>query len=227
MLNMPPKVKWLFSKALVPYPQAMERMEGLYQQVREKKADGFIWLLEHPALWTAGLSAQPSEVLSSALPLYQVKRGGKTTYHGPGQRVIYLVLDIRDYTQDGIRAFIGLLENWLIGTLGDLGVLATKDAQNIGIWVGEKKIAALGIHLRHGISTHGLAVNVCPDLTHYDGIIPCGIEDKGITSLADLGTGVSLTKFDEVLKANFCALFQIPLANLQSQHFDPARTESF
>ncbi len=231
MLNKETHINWFISSGLIEYPQAMLAMEKLYTQVKNGQNKESVWLLEHPPLWTAGVSANiEAEVLSqelpqAALPVYKTKRGGKMTYHGPGQRVIYLILDLRRHRKD-VRAFIRALEAWVCAALAHFDIEAKADKNNIGLWVGDEKIAAMGIQLRHWISTHGIAVNINPDLTHYQGIIPCGIKDKGITSIAACGHDISIAQFDEALKTSFSTLFQIPLANLQSQHFDPLDIES-
>lgn len=227
MLNNDTKIKWLISSGLIEYPQALSAMEGLYNKVKDSKGKTeFVWLLEHPPLWTAGVSAKPEEILSAALPVYKTRRGGKMTYHGPGQRVIYLILDLRQHGKD-VRAFIRNLEEWIIASLACFDIQAKRDGDNIGIWIRDKKIAAIGVQLRHWISTHGIAININPALEHYEGIIPCGIQDKGITSLKDLGRDISMEEFDEALRVTFLELFQIQSVNLQSQHFDPAHTEFF
>ena len=228
MLNHQKKIKWLISSGLVEYPTALSAMEKLYEKVLSGDKTEYIWLLEHPPLWTAGVSAKDSEILSADLPVYKAKRGGKMTYHGPGQRVVYLILDLRAHGKD-VRGFVQRLESWISATLAHFEIDAKPDqkniGKNIGLWVGEEKIAAIGIRLRHWISTHGIAVNINPNLAHYQGIIPCGIADKGITSLAACGKDVSMAAFDAALRASFLTLFQIPSANLQSQHFDPHHIE--
>ena len=166
-----------------------------------------VWLLEHPPVFTAGTSARPDE-LSNPLgfPVFEAGRGGRYTYHGPGQRVGYVILDLEKRGRD-IRSFVHGLEGWIIAALAEFGVAAHRAEGRIGIWVGdggsEKKIGALGVRVRHWVTFHGIAINVAPDLSHFDGIVPCGISDFGVTSLAELGKQIDLPRVDAALKRSF------------------------
>ncbi len=170
-----------------------------------------VWLLEHPPLYTAGTSSRPDELLrADRFPVFQTGRGGRLTYHGPGQRVAYVMLDVKRRGGD-VRAFVASLEAWLIASLADLGVVGETRAERIGVWVPrpekgagvEEKIAALGLRLSKGVSLHGISLNVGPDLSHYDGIVPCGIAGHGVTSLADLGLGHAMEVVDKALRTHF------------------------
>ena len=170
-----------------------------------------IWLLEHPALYTAGTSAKPTDLVDATrFPVFETGRGGQYTYHGPGQRVAYVMLNLAKRGGD-VRAFVATLEQWLINTLAEFGVKGERREERVGIWVrhvgGENKIAAIGIRVRRGITFHGISLNVNPDLSHFDGIVPCGVTEHGVTSLAALGVKVSLAEADASLRRNFEPLF--------------------
>jgi len=193
----------------VPYEEALAFMEQRAAAIRDGRAAECIWLLEHPPLFTAGTSADPAELLNAIdLPVYEAGRGGRYTYHGPGQRIGYVMLDLDKRGKD-IRRFIHCLEGWMIDALADLGVSAHRAPARIGIWVGkgdeEAKIGALGVRVKRWVTLHGFALNVTPDLTHYRGIVPCGIADFGVTSLAELGKQIPLTRVDAALKRSFSA----------------------
>ena len=184
-------IEWRISPDLVPYDQALRFMEARAADIRVGTARECIWLLEHPPLFTAGTSADPAELMNPlGFPVHEAGRGGRYTYHGPGQRIGYLMLDLDKRGRD-IRRFVHSLEGWIIATLADLGVSAHRAEGRIGIWVGEgpeeAKIAALGIRVKRWVTLHGFAINVTPDLSHFSGIIPCGISDFGVTSLQKLG----------------------------------------
>ena len=203
------EVEWRVSDGPVPYEEALAFMEQRAAAIREGTASECVWLLEHPPLFTAGTSADPSELLSEVdLPVYEAGRGGRYTYHGPGQRVGYLMLDLEKRGKD-IRRFVHCLEGWMIDALAELGVEAHRAEGRIGIWVGEgsgeAKIGALGVRVKRWVTLHGFALNVTPDLTHYRGIVPCGIADFGVTSLAELGKQISLNGVDAALKRSFSA----------------------
>jgi lipoyl(octanoyl) transferase len=200
-------IEWRVSDKPVPYDAALSFMEERAAAIREGRANECIWLLEHPPLFTAGTSADPAELLNREdLPVYDAGRGGRYTYHGPGQRVGYVMLDLEKRGKD-IRRFVHCLEGWMIDTLGELGVQAHRAAGRIGIWVGEDrdeaKIGALGVRVKRWVTLHGFALNVAPDLSHYRGIIPCGIADFGVTSLAELGKQIPLKGVDGALKRSF------------------------
>jgi len=185
-------IEWRVSEGLVPYPEALAEMEARAAAIRAGEARELIWLLEHPPLYTAGTSADPAELFNpEGFPVYAAGRGGRYTYHGPGQRVGYLMLDLDKRGRD-VRRFVHALEGWLIDSLGDLGVAAHRSPGRIGIWVdrdggNEAKVGALGLRVKRWVTLHGFSVNLAPQLAHFSGIVPCGIADAGVTSLADLG----------------------------------------
>ena len=191
----------------MPYFEALAFMEERARAIREGSARECIWLLEHPPLFTAGTSADPSELTNPQdFPVYDAGRGGRYTYHGPGQRVGYVMLDLEKRGKD-IRCFVHALEGWMIETLAELGVLAHRAEGRIGIWVGhgpdEAKIGALGVRVKRWVTLHGFSINVAPDLSHFSGIIPCGIAEFGVTSLAELGKQMPMTVVDAALKRSF------------------------
>ncbi len=201
-------VEWKTADGLVPYAEAVESMEARVQAIEERGAPELVWLLQHPALYTAGASADSADLIDPGrLPVHRTGRGGKYTYHGPGQRVAYVMLDLRPRGRD-IRAFVRGLEDWLIDTLAGFGLQGERRQGRVGIWVDrghgrEDKIAAIGIRVRHWISYHGVALNVEPELEHFAGIVPCGIAGHGVTSLRDLGIGATMVELDVALKASF------------------------
>jgi lipoyl(octanoyl) transferase len=202
-----PAVEWRTSAELVPYEQALAFMEERAAAIRAGTAGECVWLLEHPPLFTAGTSADPAELFNPlGFPVYQAGRGGRYTYHGPGQRVGYLMLDLDRRGRD-VRRLVHSLEGWIIDTLAELGVEAHRSEGRIGIWVGdgpeEAKIAALGIRVKRWVTLHGFAINVDPDLSHFGGIVPCGIADLGVTSLAKLGKQTALGSVDAALRRQF------------------------
>lgn len=201
------KIEWRVSEGLVPYRDALAEMEARAEAVRAGEARELIWLLEHPPLFTAGTSADPAELFNPMdFPVFEAGRGGRYTYHGPGQRVGYLVLDLERRGKD-IRNFVHSLEGWMIATLGDLGVEARREPGRIGIWTGEganeAKVGAIGVRVRRWVTMHGFAINVAPDLSHFGGIIPCGIAEYGVTSLAALGLNSTMADVNLALKRNF------------------------
>lgn len=200
-------IEWRVSDAPVPYQEALAFMEGRAAAIREGKASECVWLLEHPPLFTAGTSADRSELLNPIdLPVYEAGRGGRYTYHGPGQRVGYVMVDLEKRGKD-IRRFVHCLEGWMIEALAQLGVNAHRAKGRIGIWVGEgpdeAKIGALGVRVKRWVTLHGFAINVAPDLSHYRGIVPCGIADFSVSSLAELGKQIPLKRVDAALKRSF------------------------
>jgi lipoyl(octanoyl) transferase len=202
-----PEIEWRISDGLVPYDEALAFMEERAAAIRSGNARECVWLLEHPPLFTAGTSSDPAE-LSNPLgfPVHDAGRGGRYTYHGPGQRVGYLMLDLDKRGRD-VRRFVSALEGWIIATLGELGVSAHRSPGRIGIWVGEggdeAKIAALGLRVKRWVTLHGFSINVDPDLSHFGGIVPCGIAELGVTSLAKLGQQMPMTRVDAALKRTF------------------------
>ena len=208
----PSDLEWRIAKALVPYPDAVAEMEGRVGEIRAGTAGDLVWLLEHPPLYTAGTSADPAELLDpDRLPIYPSGRGGRYTYHGPGQRVGYVVRDLRARGRD-VHRHVRNLESWVIGALGDLGVRGERRPQRVGIWVdrgggSEDKIAAIGVRVRHWIAYHGVSLNVAPDLGNYGGIVPCGVTGHGVTSLEALGVEVTMAEVDAALAAAFAPAF--------------------
>ena len=200
-------IEWRISDAPVPYEEALAFMNDRAAAIRDGTASECIWLLEHPPLFTAGTSADAAELFNPMdFPVYEAGRGGRYTYHGPGQRVGYVMLDLEKRGKD-IRCFVHQLEGWMIDALGQLGVNAHRAPGRIGIWVGEgpseAKIGALGVRVKRWVTLHGFALNVAPELSHFGGIVPCGIADFGVTSLAELGKQTALTRVDEALKRSF------------------------
>lgn len=198
-------ISWEVSNALVAYPDALARMDARQAAIRQEGAQELVWLIEHPPLYTGGTSADPAELLSRQFPVYDTGRGGRYTYHGPGQRVGYVMLDLAKRGKD-VRCYVNALEGWVIDALARFGVEARRAEGRIGIWCDtrdgqEAKIGAIGVRIRRWVTCHGFAVNVAPDLSHFSGIVPCGIAEYPVTSLADLGIDVTLHDFDEALAA--------------------------
>ena len=205
----PGEIEWRVSDAPVRYEEALAFMTARAAAIRHEGARECVWLLEHPPLFTAGTSADPAELFNPLdFPVYEAGRGGRYTYHGPGQRVGYVMLDLEKRGKD-IRRFVHQLEGWMIDTLAELGVSAHRAPGRIGIWVGgganEKKIGARGVRVKRWVTLHGFALNVTPDLSHFGGIVPCGISEFGVTSLAELGKQIPLTRVDAALKRGFPA----------------------
>ncbi len=200
-------IEWRVSDGLLPYPETLAEMEARAVAVREGKARELVWLLEHPPLYTAGTSAVADDlIVPDRFPVYPVGRGGKYTYHGPGQRVGYLVLDLDKRGRD-VRCFVHKLETWLIGALAELGVEAWIAEGRVGVWTQahgrEAKIGAIGVRVRRWVTLHGFSVNIAPDLSHFGGIVPCGLPDYPVTSLADLGKVAEVKQFDAALRSGF------------------------
>lgn len=204
-------VEWIISDGLVPYPDALAAMRARAAAIADGTAPEAVWLLEHPPLYTAGTSAEPGDLLDpNRFPVYEAGRGGEYTYHGPGQRVAYVMLDLRERGRD-IRCLVKGLEGWLIDTIGAFNIKGERRDGRIGVWVRrpekgwnrEDKIAAIGVRVSRWVTFHGIALNVSPDLSHFGGIVPCGITDQGVTSFEDLGQLVTLPEVDAVLRAAF------------------------
>ena len=200
-------VEWRVSEGLVPYKEALAFMEERAAAIRSGAVAECVWLLEHPPLFTAGTSADRAELSNpSGFPVHEAGRGGRYTYHGPGQRVGYVMLDLEKRGRD-VRQLVHSLEGWIIAALGELGVEAHRAPGRIGIWVGEgpdeAKIAALGIRVKRWVTLHGFSINVAPDLSHFAGIVPCGIREFGVTSLAGQGKETAMSRVDEALKRSF------------------------
>jgi lipoyl(octanoyl) transferase len=207
----PPTVGWRVSNGLTPYPDAVASMEDRVAQIAAGTASELVWLLEHPPIYTAGTSAKLADLLEARFPVFQTGRGGQYTYHGPGQRVGYVMLDLRRRGHD-VRRFVHDLEEWLIQTLGAFNVKGERREGRVGIWVSrgdgrEDKIAAIGVRVRKWVTYHGISLNIEPDLSHFDGIVPCGIRAHGITSLHDLGLPVTTADVDVALKTAFRCVF--------------------
>ncbi|MDA5558796.1 lipoyl(octanoyl) transferase LipB [Shimia sp. MMG029] len=216
-------VEWIHSDGLIDYETALNFMEQRANAIAAGDADECIWLLEHPALYTAGTSAKIEDLVEpDRFPVYEAKRGGEYTYHGPGQRVVYVMLDLSKRGRD-VRAFVKQLETWVIETLAEFNLRGEIRDGRVGVWIerddkplnadgskAEDKIAAIGIRLRRWVSFHGISINVEPDLSHFGGIVPCGITQHGVTSLIDLGLPVSLDDVDVALKRNFDLVFAEP-----------------
>ena len=210
------QVEWTTLPGLSPYAETLAAMEARVAAIQEGRAPEAIWLLEHPPLYTAGTSAKPADLVEpDRFPVFPVGRGGQYTYHGPGQRVIYVMLDVSRREKD-VRCFVRHLENWVIAALAEFNVRGEIRPGRVGVWVprpdkpcaadgsmAEDKIAAIGIKLRRWVSFHGISINVEPDLTHFSGIVPCGIRDHGVTSLVDLGLPVTLDDLDVALRKTF------------------------
>lgn len=213
-------VEWRTSEGLVPYEEALAFMEARVAAIGAGQAEEMVWLLEHPPLYTAGTSARAEDLTDPGrFPVYVAGRGGQYTYHGPGQRVAYAMLDLNRRGRD-VRAYVRKLEDWIIGALAEFNVKGEIRPDRVGVWVvrpdkpaaadgapREDKIAAIGVKLRRWVSFHGIAINVEPDLGHFDGIVPCGIREHGVTSLVDLGLLVTMADLDLALKASFARVF--------------------
>jgi lipoyl(octanoyl) transferase len=224
-----PPVEWVASPGLTGYLEAAAEMEARAERIAAGRAPERVWLLEHPPLYTAGASAKPEDLIDARFPVYRTGRGGQFTYHGPGQRVAYVMLDLKRRRPD-VRAYVAALEGWLIEALKAFDVMGETREDRVGVWVArpekprladgasaEDKIAAIGVRVRRWATFHGVALNVAPDLAHFSGIVPCGIRSPhyGVTSLADLERAVTLAEADAALRAAFEAMFG-PTAELRA-----------
>ena len=227
--NAPP-VEWVVTPGLTEFPDALADMEARAEAIARGEAAERVWLIEHPALYTAGTSARESDLIDARFPVHRAGRGGQFTYHGPGQRVAYVMLDLKRRRPD-VRAYVATLESWLIETLKAFDVVGETRQDRVGVWVArpdkpasalgemaEDKIAAIGVRIRRWVTLHGVALNVSPDLTHFSGIAPCGIREPhyGVTSLLDLGRATTMARADAALRAAFETVF--------GPTFDPPRT---
>ncbi|MCP8939021.1 lipoyl(octanoyl) transferase LipB [Alsobacter sp. SYSU M60028] len=216
-----PPVDWVVAEGLVPYPEAVAEMEARAAAIAAGEASERVWLVEHPPLYTAGTSANPADLREARFPVFETGRGGQFTYHGPGQRVAYVMLDLRRRRED-VRAFVAALEGWVIATLASFNVRGERREDRVGVWVrrpdkpagpdgavAEDKIAAIGIRVRRWVTFHGISLNVEPNLADFGGIVPCGIDNPayGVTSLVDLGLPVTMADADVALRAAFEAVF--------------------
>jgi lipoyl(octanoyl) transferase len=200
-------IDWIVSDSPVDYPEALAWMEARASAVAAGDAREAVWLLEHPPLYTGGTSADASEMLDPRFPVYAAGRGGRYTYHGPGQRIVYLILDLNNRGRD-VRRFVHEVEGLMIAALTRLGIAARRENGRIGIWtydpaIGEAKIGAIGIRVRRWVSLHGFSINVDPDLSHFAGIVPCGINEYGVTSIAKLANDSSMAQLDSAIRAEF------------------------
>lgn len=210
-----PPVRWRVSAGRVEYPDALAEMDRLADAIAAGQEDELVWLIEHPPLYTAGTSARPEDLVEpDRFPIYPAGRGGQYTYHGPGQRVAYVMLDLRRRAPD-VRRYVAALEEWLIRALDAFNVRGERREDRVGVWVrrparegeGEDKIAAIGIRVRRWVTLHGVSLNVEPDLSHFGGIVPCGVREHGVTSLVDLGLPVGMDDVDLALRREFEAIF--------------------
>jgi lipoyl(octanoyl) transferase len=209
-------VEWLISGAAVPYPEAVAAMEARVADIRDHRAPELVWLLEHPPLYTSGTSGKPGDLLDPRFPMFATGRGGQLTYHGPGQRVAYVMLDLKRRRPD-VRAYVAGLEEWIIRTLAAFNVRGERREDRVGVWVSrpdkgpefEDKIAAIGVRLKRWVSFHGISINVEPELSHFDAIVPCGVADPryGVTSLVDLGHPLTIADVDIALRQAFAEVF--------------------
>jgi lipoyl(octanoyl) transferase len=208
-------VEWAIADALVPYPEAVAEMEARVEAIAAGRAPERVWLLEHPPLYTAGTSARDEDLADpERFPVFRSGRGGQFTYHGPGQRVAYVMLDLSRRRPD-VRRYVAALQAWLIATLAHFNVRGERREDRIGVWVRrpekgadvEEKIAAIGIRVRRWVSFHGISLNVEPDLAHFSGIVPCGVRERGVTSLVDLGIPVTMPEVDGALRCAFEEVF--------------------
>jgi lipoyl(octanoyl) transferase len=210
-----PPVEWAIEDGLVAYEDAVAEMEARVAAIAESRARERVWLIEHPPLYTAGTSARDEDIVAPArFPVFQSGRGGQLTYHGPGQRVAYPMLDLNRRKPD-LRAYVAALEAWLIATLAEFNIRGERREDRIGVWVRrpekgpqvEDKIAAIGIRVRRWVTFHGVSLNVEPDLSHFSGIVPCGVRDRGVTSIVDLGIPVTMPEVDAVMRSAFERVF--------------------
>ncbi|MCB1529921.1 MAG: lipoyl(octanoyl) transferase LipB [Rhodospirillales bacterium] len=205
--------QWKMSQKPVAYEEALREMEARVEDIRRKGAPDMVWLLEHPPLYTAGTSARPEDLLQPRFPVFETGRGGQYTYHGPGQRVGYVMMDLKKrQSAPDIKEYIRQLEEWIICTLEVFGIQGERRDGRVGIWVvkpggAEAKIAAIGVRVRHWVTYHGFSINLNPDLSHFDGIVPCGIRAHGVTSFEDLGVKARMDELDGALQENFDKVF--------------------
>ena len=205
-------IQWKTTKGFVPYQESLDFMEKRVLNIHENREDPLVWLLEHEPIYTAGTSANKSDLIeANKFPVYTAGRGGQYTYHGPGQRVAYVMLDLKEYKKD-IRQYICNLEQWIINSLDVIGIKSSRKKGRVGIWIDldggkEAKIAAIGVRVRKWVSFHGISLNICPDLSHFNGIVPCGISNHGVTSIKELGIDIEIDQMDKVLKEEFEKLF--------------------
>jgi len=210
-------IEFFNSSELVDYKKSIELMEKRVEGINEDKASELLWFLEHPSIYTAGTSSNDKDLLNENLfPVFRTNRGGQFTYHGPGQRVAYVMLNVRDRDYN-VKSFIRLLEQWIMNSLMDIGIKSFLIKGKVGIWVNnEEKIASLGLRIRKGISFHGISLNINPNLEHFSGIIPCGNENSGITSIEKIGLNIKKKEIDKILISNFKKTFEVKIIPTQT-----------
>ena len=210
-------IEFFNSNELVDYKKSIELMEKRVEGINEGKASELLWFLEHPPIYTAGTSSNDKDLLNENLfPVFRTNRGGQFTYHGPGQRVAYVMLNVRDRDYN-VKSFIRLLEQWIMNSLMDIGIKSFLIKGKVGIWVNnEEKIASLGLRIRKGISFHGISLNINPNLEHFSGIIPCGNENSGITSIEKIGLNIKKKEIDKILISNFKKIFEVKIIPTQT-----------
>ena len=210
-------IEFFNSNELVDYKKSIELMEKRVEGINEGKASELLWFLEHPSIYTAGTSSNDKDLLNENLfPVFRTNRGGQFTYHGPGQRVAYVMLNVRDRDYN-VKSFIRLLEQWIMNSLMDIGIKSFLIKGKVGIWVNnEEKIASLGLRIRKGISFHGISLNINPNLEHFSGIIPCGNENSGVTSIEKIGLNIKKKEIDKILISNFKKTFEVKIIPTQT-----------
>ncbi len=210
-------IEFFNSSELVDYKKSIELMEKRVEGINEGKASELLWFLEHPSIYTAGTSSNDKDLLNKNLfPVFRTNRGGQFTYHGPGQRVAYVILNVRDRDYN-VKSFIRLLEQWIMNSLMDIGIKSFLIKGKVGIWVNnEEKIASLGLRIRKGISFHGISLNINPNLEHFSGIIPCGNENSGVTSIEKIGLNIKKKEIDKILISNFKKTFEVKIIPTQT-----------
>ena len=210
-------IEFFNSSELVDYKKSIELMEKRVEGIYEDKASELLWFLEHPSIYTAGTSSNDKDLLNENLfPVFRTNRGGQFTYHGPGQRVAYVMLNVRDRDYN-VKSFIKLLEEWIMNSLMDIGIKSFLIKGKVGIWVNnEEKIASLGLRIRKGISFHGISLNINPNLEHFSGIIPCGNENSGVTSIEKIGLNIKKKEMDKILISNFKKIFEVKIIPTQT-----------
>ena len=210
-------IEFFNSNELVDYKKSIQLMEKRVENIKKKKQSELLWFLEHPSIYTAGTSSKDKDLLNDNLfPVIKTNRGGQFTYHGPGQRIAYIMLNVRD-REYNVKSFIRLLEQWIMNSLHDMGIKSFLIKGKVGIWVrNEEKIASLGLRIRKGISFHGVSLNINPNLDHFSGIIPCGNENSGVTSIEKIGLDISKKEIDNILISNFSKVFKIDVKLTQT-----------
>ncbi|MCH2550030.1 MAG: lipoyl(octanoyl) transferase LipB [Alphaproteobacteria bacterium] len=214
-------VEWKKTPGLIPYDEAVYKMEERVNSIKNSTSPGLVWFVEHPSIYTAGTSSKNQDFLGTIhLPIYKTGRGGQYTYHGPGQRIVYVMINLNEYGRD-VRAYVNNLQKWIISTLSTFGVYAEQKKNRVGVWINqpdgrEDKIAAVGVRVRHWITYHGISINVSPNLSYYQGIVSCGVNNSkfGVTSLNDLGINITMNELDQSLRDNFTRVFSTKDKNI-------------